>query len=732
MIKKILHKIGDNQFYNAIKITLCALSSFLIFYNSQEPYVAFTVTLGALLCAPIDISSKLKHKIIGLLIATLLLPIISIVLTTTYKEVVLFYPIFSFLVFFSALISLYGHRANLLSFTLLIGISLAFIHHNEPENALQNGMYMLFGGMLYLLFSIVFYIIRPSRYINLEVALCIHRVSEYLDLRAKLWDSTADTESIKHKQLELQITVNESFDNIREYLVYNKAKTINSSNNRKLLVALTSLVEIMELAMSNTFNNQQIVEYFESDPTIMNDYKQLAYNFSSTLESISYHIKSNKKYHSSVSLTNDFKSLNQKIETFTKNNGWSPIDEKTIAINNVLFYAEKQIEKIKGLERVYKERVNADELRGKYKDLEKFFTPEHYRFKTLVEHLNFESATFRYALRLTAAMLLGLIIGKFINLQNEYWILLTIVVIMRPGYGLTKQRSKHRIIGTILGGILGILLLIFVDNIHILSIITIFSMLFGYWLSASDYRIGVTFVTLYVILIYGILNAEAESAFIYRLLDTAIGAGIAFLATHFFWPSWEFYNVKSHLEKSLKSIITYVEEVKQFYVHKGEPTTAYKIARKNAFIEVGNLMASFQRMIQEPKNKQQNRTELYELAVLNQTLVSSTASMGTFIQSHKTTEASEAFKIVMDNVQYNLKSALLHLDINVSIDENVKNNFEISITKLKNIRKEEVESLPLSLEEKIQKTEESQLIIDQLIWMVNLSEQIEKVCKKIK
>lgn len=732
MIKKILHKIGDNQFYNAIKITLCALSSFLLFYDSQEPYVAFTVTLGALLCAPIDISSKLKHKIIGLLIATLLLPIISIILTTTYKEVVLFYPIFSFLVFFSALISLYGHRANLLSFTLLIGISLAFIHHNEPENALQNGMYMFFGGMLYLLFSIVFYIIRPSRYINLEVALCIHRVSEYLDLRAKLWDSTADTESIKHKQLELQITINESFDNIREYLVYNKAKTINSSNNRKLLVALTSLVEIMELAMSNTFNNQQIVEYFESDPTIMNDYKQLASNFSTTLESISYHIKSNKKYHSSVSLTNDFKSLNQKIETFTKNNGWSPIDEKTIAINNVLFYAEKQIEKIKGLERVYKERVNADELRGKYKDLEKFFTPEHYRFKTLVEHLNFESATFRYALRLTAAMLLGLIIGKFINLQNEYWILLTIVVIMRPGYGLTKQRSKHRIIGTILGGILGILLLIFVDNIHILSIITIFSMLFGYWLSASDYRIGVTFVTLYVILIYGILNAEAESAFIYRLLDTAIGAGIAFLATHFFWPSWEFYNVKNHLEKSLKSIITYVEEVKQFYVHKGEPTTAYKIARKNAFIEVGNLMASFQRMIQEPKNKQQNRTELYELAVLNQTLVSSTASMGTFIQSHKTTEASEAFKIVMDNVQYNLKSALLHLDINISIDENVKNNFEISITKLKNIRKEEVESLPLSLEEKIQKTEESQLIIDQLIWMVNLSEQIEKVCKKIK
>lgn len=732
MLKNIIHKIGDNQLYNALKITCCAFFSFFIFYDEKDVSMAFTITLGAMLCAPIDISSNLKHKIVGLSLATILLPLISIVLTSTYDIAWLFYPIYTLLVFASAMISLYGHRANLLSFTLLIGISLAFIHHSNPENAILNGAYMFFGGLMYMFFSLIFYIIKPSRYINLEIALCMHRISDYLSLRAQLWSENASIEDIRHKQLELQISINESLDHIREYLVYNKAKTLNSNNNRKQLIALTSLVEIMELAISNTFNHKELLQAFHDDPTIMKEYQKLAQNFSYTLETLTLSIKSNAKYHSPISLTNDIKLLKRRIDTYTKAKSWSPYDERVVAISNVLFYADKQIEKIKGLERIYKERVNADELRGKYKDLEKFFTPEHYRLKTLVEHLNFESSTFRYALRLSMTMLIGLIIGKLINLQNEYWILLTIVVIMRPGYGLTKKRSKHRIIGTVIGGVLGVAALTFIDNTYVLSILTIVSMLFGYWLTNSDYKVGVAFVTLYVVLIYGILNSEAETAFVNRILDTLIGAALAFIGTQFFWPSWEFYTVKKNLEKSINAMMKYIEEVKFFYINKGQPTTAYKLARKNSFIEVGNLMASFQRMIQEPKTKQQNRTELYELAVLNQTLVSATASVGTFIQSHKTTEASKAFEIVMANIEHNLKSSLQHLDIEISVDDEVKNEFEVSILKLKALRKEEVDSLPISHQEKIQKIEESQLIIDQLIWMVNLSEQIEKVCKKIK
>ena len=732
MFDRIILKLGDNQFYNAVKITFTALFSFLIFSNVSDSSAAITVTLGALLCAPIDISSNFKHKIIGLLLVSFLIPIISFLLNITYPYFALFSVVFCILVFLAAFISLYGYRANLLSFALLLTISLSFIHHDQPEMIVNNCLYMLLGGLGYTAISALFYLIKPTRYINLEVAECIESTANYLQLRSKLWEPEADREKINHQLLEKQVRINELHEHIREYLVYNKARTINSGNNRKLLVALTSLVEILELAMTNAFNHKEFFEIFKDDGSVLEQYKTLAERFGKTLESLAFHIKTNKKYHSPYSLTNDFKELKNRIDAYFQSQNISVFDEHAVHVNNLLFYADKQIEKVKGLERIYKERVNADELRGKYHDLEKFFTPEHYRLKTFTENLNFKSTAFRYALRIALTMFVGLLVGKVITLENEYWVILTIVVIMRPGYGLTKKRAQSRFLGTLIGGIIGILTLTIIHNTIILSTLAVIAMLLAYWFSTSDYKLGVTFVTFYVILIYGVLTHTAEYLLIFRILDTAIGASLAFLATMFVWPTWEYHSVNKHLESSLKALKHYIVEVKNFYIVKGEPTTAYKLGRKNAFIQVGNLMASFQRMIQEPKRKQTKRAELYELAVLNQTLVSAAASVGTYIQFHETTEASNAFKLVMDYINNNLNKALKNLDFDAEITENIEDDFNLSINLLKSIRRKEVEQMDIDQAQKIKKLEESQLIIDQLIWMSNLSEQIEKVTEKMK
>ena len=732
ILREVLAKTGDNQFYNAIKITFCALLSFLIFYNSSTPALAFSVTLGAMLCAPIDISSNLNHKIVGLSCAAILIPAFSVLLTSIYNLTGLFLVVFVVLVFISALISLYGQRASQMSFTLLLGISLSFIHYDTPENALHNGFYMFLGGLLYLIISVVFYFFMPSRYINLEVANCMDNVAEYLQLRSELWGNNPDIESIKHKQLELQITINDSFHKIREYLVFNKMRTINSNNNRKLLIALSSLIDIMELAISTTFNTQEIKEKFTDDVSILHNHQIITANFSITLKNLSESIKVHGKYVSHSTLTKQYKDLQNQVSAYCVTKNWDIYNENQIAFNNILFYFDKQIEKIRGLERVYKEHVNADDLEGKFKDLEKFFTPEHYRFTTLIENINFKSTYFRYALRMTIAMLLGLVIGKLIALKNEYWILLTIVVILRPGYGLTKSRTKNRILGTLIGGVIGIIILYFITNTIALGSITVIAMLLGYWYSSSDYKIGVTFVTLYIVLIYGILNYGAQVSLIFRIIDTVIGAVIAFLAANYLWPSWEHNTIKNTLENAINGSIEYINEVKILYIDKGHTTTDYKIARKNAFIAVGNLMAAYQRLVQEPKRKQQNRAELYEIAVLNQSLVAATAGIGTFVQSHKTTEASKAFKIVVNNIIHNLNLSLIHFGSQVKFKISESDDFIASISKLKNIRNEEVALLDISETEKLIKIEESQLIIDQLIWMVNLSGKIEKIARNIK
>jgi uncharacterized membrane protein YccC len=239
---------------------------------------------------------------------------------------------------------------------------------------------------------------------------------------------------------------------------------------------------------------------------------------------------------------------------------------------------------------------------------------------------------------------------------------------------------------------------------------------------------------MYVVFIYGIITPNIGDLVQYRILDTVVGAVLAFLATHFLWPSWEFLNVPVYLEKAIKANQDYLKEISIFYNKKGSISTSYRLARKNAFIEIGNLMASFQRMVQEPKSKQKQLPQVYKLAVLNHSLLSSLASLGTYIQSHKTTSASEAFNVVVDTVLKNLDNAISLLKDNHNLQENLpKEDLALRFTELKNIREKELkEGIPIDEEAFQLKMQEAQLVIEQLIWLTNLSENILKTTKILK
>lgn len=170
-----------------------------------------------------------------------------------------------------------------------------------------------------------------------------------------------------------------------------------------------------------------------------------------------------------------------------------------------------------------------------------------------------------------------------------------------------------------------------------------------------------------------------------------------------------------------------------FYNEKGEVTTSYKIARKFAFIEIGNLMTSFQRMTQEPKSKQKQLPQLYKLVDLNYSLVSSSASLGTYIQTHKTTKASEAFNVVVDTALKNLNAAMdvLNTSSKKPLQAYQKIDLEIRFIELKNIRIKEIRENSSTEEEFQLKMQEAQLVIEQLIWLSNLSESVLKASRKL-
>ncbi|MBF2708888.1 FUSC family protein [Flavobacterium soyangense] len=730
MINQIQKFTDTSYFTNALKITIAAVIPVLLFSFFGNFQIGFTIALGAFFTYPSDIPSSLKDKIKGVTVTAFLISGANLLVNIVYPYSWIFYPFFVLSIFFLSMLSVFGKRATMVSFSALLSVSLAFAHINTGWEMVLHSSLLFAGGLFYLLISLIFNFIRPYRYLEIQIAECIKLTAKYLKLRGDLWVPNADRKAIIEKQLYLQVELNDIHQNIREVLISDYSGS--SNQNRRLLIVFISLVEILELALSTSFDHNKLHKKFEKHPQVLLSYQNLAYNLAASLKRLSKSVKNKNKFVPKNTLIKDLNSLELAIADYSTNLGKIKASEGVFMLTTMLQYAEKQVEKIKIVQRAFSTAISSYDLKGRDKDLEKFLTPQYYLWSTLIENLSFSSTLFRHSLRLTITILIGFIISKAFSFHNEYWVLLTIVVIMRPGYGLTKTRSFDRIFGTITGGLIAFGILYLVHNNIVISSLAILSILLGFSFTNTNYKISATFVTMYIVFIYGILTPNVGEVIQYRIIDTLVGTSLAFLANHFLWPSWEFLHIPIYLKKSIKANQNYLKQISIFYNKKGEVSTSYRLARKNAFIEIGNLMASFLRMAQEPKSKQKQLPQVYKLAVLNHTLLSSSASLGTYIQSHKTSSASKAFNVVVDAVTKNLDNAISILkEEPIDVNENInKYDLALRFTELKNIRERELkEGIPIDEEAFQLKMQEAQLIIEQLIWLVNLSENIVKTTK---
>ncbi|CAM2758739.1 TIGR01666 family membrane protein [Flavobacterium succinicans] len=732
MIEKIINFTQTIHFTNALKVTTATVIPVLLFTYLGHFDIGFSIALGAFFTYPSDIPSSLSHKIKGLLVTASLIALVNLLVNILYPYKFVFYPIFGILIFLFSMISVYGQRATAVSFSCLLSLCLAFAHLHTGWEMLGYAALIFTGGLFYLLVSLLFHYLNPFRFIELQLVSCIELTAKYLKLRADLWKKEADRKSIIEKQLVLQVELNTVHETIRSVLIGNQSLYSDTAQNRKLLIVFINLVEILELALATSFDHKTLHEKFDVQPEIIKSYATLATNLKKTLKQLSNNIPKSSQYRSKHSLEVDLKNFESTILEYQNNIKDSGSHEGISMLTNMLHYAERQVEKIKTIERAFDLKIKEKHPEINRKELQKFLTPQYYPLSTFINNLSFSSTLFRHSLRLSVALLFGFCVGSFLPFQNVFWILLTIIVIMRPGYGLTKVRSYQRTIGTILGGFIAFGCLYFIDNTVVRSMMAIVCILLGMAFTNISYKTSATFVTMYVVFLYSILTPEISNVIELRIIDTLIGAIIAYTFNHFFWPSWEFINTPKHIEKAIQANKNYLNQIALFYNEKGTVSTVYKVARKNAFVEIGNLMASFQRMSQEPKSKQVKIAQVYKLAVLNHTLLSSIASMGTYIQSHKTTAASIAFNSVMTTVIQNLEEALQLLNPNTPTEQVTVSNTEKAsgFLELMKIKMNEISAKEASttLDHSIQ-MQEAQLIIEQLVWLTNLSENILKNTK---
>jgi uncharacterized membrane protein YccC len=233
------------------------------------------------------------------------------------------------------------------------------------------------------------------------------------------------------------------------------------------------------------------------------------------------------------------------------------------------------------------------------------FAPKHQgRINPLSEirnNLTFRSVSFRHALRLGVATGLGGLLASVFHLTRGYWIPMTVVLVLKPNFGGTLQRSVQRITGTVCGALLAALLLFFLkDSILLFPILAGLSFA-TFTLRNRNYGLFALALTPMVMVMLDVAHPITTSDSLFRILYTVIGSVVALVSGYLLFPTWESHRLPFHIAKALRSEVDFIRALGDGIQRREKrPISEF---RRDAALAVSNAATAGQRLLGEPPNR---------------------------------------------------------------------------------------------------------------------------------
>ncbi|MFL6161310.1 MAG: FUSC family protein [Jatrophihabitantaceae bacterium] len=153
-------------------------------------------------------------------------------------------------------------------------------------------------------------------------------------------------------------------------------------------------------------------------------------------------------------------------------------------------------------------------------------------------NLTMRSPAMRHSLRLAVLVPATDLAIRTVGVHRGYWVALTILVVLRPDFASTFERSLMRVIGTMIGLLLASALLHFLLGDSALAALAVLAFFGMRMAGPTNMGLSSAFLAALVVVLLSLAGQPAHSTVVVRLIDTAVGGAIA-LAAVLFWPSWE-------------------------------------------------------------------------------------------------------------------------------------------------------------------------------------------------
>ncbi|MGY1682626.1 FUSC family protein [Geodermatophilus sp. SYSU D01176] len=199
-----------------------------------------------------------------------------------------------------------------------------------------------------------------------------------------------------------------------------------------------------------------------------------------------------------------------------------------------------------------------------------------------------------FAVRLALCMTIAEIARQYLPIERPYWVLLTVAIVLKPDFGSVFTRAVQRGAGTLVGVLLGSLLLLALPrNAWVLVAMAAAAALLP-WGRAANFGLFSVFQTPVIILLLDVALPGGPGLVGARLLDTLIGCAIVLVFGYLLWPqTW-----RAPLDEALRDAAHALDEFVEA-AFTGSPAERRR-ARRRSYRALTELHTQLQRRLAEP------------------------------------------------------------------------------------------------------------------------------------
>jgi uncharacterized membrane protein (TIGR01666 family) len=625
--------INSYNLSGAVRITFGILfPAMLMGYFNNLP-AGIVVSLGAMCVGNTDNPGPIHHRRNGMIACILI--IFAVTLLTGFasgSSLLMGCFVFLFCFVFS-MMGIYGSRAGSIGVNALLIMVLNIDHRHQGLDIVLNAVYVLAGGVWYMVLSLALYSIRPFKLVQQALGDCVQATAAYLRIKASFYDAGVDYDRSYRQLIEEQIDIHEKQELVRELLFKSRDIVKDSTPiGRVLVMIFLDIVDLFERVMTSHQDYPSLHGQFDGTP-VLEEFRQLILDMASELDGIGIALKSGKPSDETGFLSSRISQVKGSFNRFRDEHREAGNAEGFIGLRHILESIEDIADRLHTLHGYTSYDRDLATTTGSRVEYEQFVSHQDISQKLFIDNLSLKSNIFRHSLRVSIATIVGYLISRFLPFGHGYWILLTIIVILKPAYSLSKKRNYERLVGTLAGALTGLLIIYLINDRTALFVLMILFMIGTYTFLRTNYLLCVTLMTPYILLLFHLLYpADFRGIISDRVIDTVIGSGIAFLANVFLVPSWEHEQIGNDMVRIIEDNLRYFTTISGAFSGKAATVTQYKLSRKHAFVSLANLSDAFNRMLSEPKRKQKDARQMHQFVVSNHMLTSHIATLSYYAQ----------------------------------------------------------------------------------------------------